>query len=983
MRFLLLIFLLVHASAARANLAYKFKNFGIEEGLPSTEVYQITQDVDGHIWLATDRGLSRYDGYTFTNYSLEDGLMDEVIFGFFPEENGRLWFYTFHGGIAYYHKDSLIEPPFNHALKSLLKTLKYPTILSLFVDENETVWMGTNNNYIIKIDRQKEPEVIYNIKCKSDRAAVILETGSKTWPSMVYTGGSSSEPIDQIIWLPKLDAPPYHVAPLPEDFKIKRGLRAKFYRISKDTILYASGPEIFKICKGKVISRYSLGARHAILQSIFIDKSNDLWVGAQGGVFRFANCKLTKPDSFLLSHDISSISQDHEGGYWFSSLNDGVFYIPHFNINCYSSEETINDKMVKIYSNSKNVFTTTHKGNILIFPNGKVNEKTLLKGTHQAIPHICIWRDTALIRRSDNPQLYFTHLVPQPYYSSSDYSLIEHNDDQSIFSWTLFEEELLLLDPKSQFREVLPKPKLRRPRCLSITADKSKIWLGFSTGLYAYEDGVYTNFGNRFVEFNGSITDLDLLEEPYLLVTTRGFGVLLYDYEKEEIIHHLSGIPNKYCGQSFVDNKGVVWVSSFSGVTRIDEVTSAAPKYHQFSVHTGLLSNEVFYVCSFKDQIWAASAKGVSYWQRDWVPAKREVKVAIDHVTANGKKISHEAHSTLEARQNQLQFSFSGISYQNPIQYQYRLQGLHSNWINTTDQKASYASLKPGDYVFELRAKSDSEIYSIIALTIMPPLWLRPWFISLILISLLSTVLIFIHMRYRIILKENKLYKLFINAEQKALRAQVNPHFLFNAFNSVLELLAQKRYDIVQEYMTSFSKIMRTVLTHARQKTITLRQEINLLHLYVHLEDLRFETNMRFQLEVDESLNTDEVLLPPLLLQPYLENAIKHGIRSRSDDKGTLRIRFQKKSDQLIATISDNGKGYDPKNHSKQGRESLGMSITADRLKLLNIDDSFKVEVRPLHLDSKLYPGTVITLFIPYKSTYSHEKFKIQSLNSR
>jgi len=206
--------------------------------------------------------------------------------------------------------------------------------------------------------------------------------------------------------------------------------------------------------------------------------------------------------------------------------------------------------------------------------------------------------------------------------------------------------------------------------------------------------------------------------------------------------------------------------------------------------------------------------------------------------------------------------------------------------------------------------------------------------------------------------------------ELKALRAQMNPHFIFNAINSIQHFILKEDSDGAQKHLGKFSKLIRKVLENSKRESISLTEEIQMLELYAELEAVRFSSRFHYKFIVHSDLNPLSIMVPPLLIQPFVENAIWHGLMHLKERQGELIITFGKENNMLKCTIEDNGIGrkssQDMKEQAVQ-HEPMGLSITQERMDILN--QVYKTNIS-LHIADRTNPdgtsaGTSVTLMIP------------------
>ena len=222
-----------------------------------------------------------------------------------------------------------------------------------------------------------------------------------------------------------------------------------------------------------------------------------------------------------------------------------------------------------------------------------------------------------------------------------------------------------------------------------------------------------------------------------------------------------------------------------------------------------------------------------------------------------------------------------------------------------------------------------------------------------------------------ILMKNNKLKEKqrILVLEQKVLRSQMNPHFIFNTLSAIQCLVIDNKTDEANDYLTEFSKLIRTVLQYSREEKITLKQEKELLQSYFNLQNRRFNNKIKFNIKSEDSISDEKTLIPPMLAQPFIENALEHGQLSDLSD-GKITLSFQKKQDKLLFSIEDNGVGINsiPATNNENEHKSIAIDITRERLKLINSGGKGRiVYLKTIDLAEEQKHGTRIEFFIPYE----------------
>ena len=351
--------------------------------------------------------------------------------------------------------------------------------------------------------------------------------------------------------------------------------------------------------------------------------------------------------------------------------------------------------------------------------------------------------------------------------------------------------------------------------------------------------------------------------------------------------------------------------------------------------------------------------------------------VKIKGVKINGVDTSLKSFYRLDHNRNFFSITSVGLTYRQAgdINYRYKMKGLNDQWTITNRNRKTFTTLPPGDYEFFVQAQNEDGVWSKDSATIKfhidAPFWKEWWFIASVIVFVVGLLWLFFYFRLSMIRRRNELMQDINEYKQKILRQQMNPHFIFNTLNSIQYFLLDEDTTSSLNYLTKFAKMMRIVLDNSQQTFVPIEDEIRGLNLYLELEALRFEESFDYQIKVDDEINTYEYKVPALILQPYVENSIRHGLLHKKN-KGFLKVHITKKEESLLCTIEDDGVGRKRAEEIKMSKgpmkQSLGSKITEDRINVLNSLYSDEIDVQYIDLeDEQGNPrGTKVEITLPF-----------------
>jgi len=946
---------------------YNFVNYSVEEGLPQSQIYSIYEDARGYIWFGTfGGGLSRFDGIDFVNYSEEQGLTCSFVRSIGQSPYGNLLVGT-DEGLFVLVKDKFIK--YTHPGID-----KNTAIRAIITDNQKNVWVGTVDNGVycyskgvIKNYTANDGLLGNTVNCLfCDKNGCIWIGQDKGFCKLVKGKISSYTKIG--------NSPFVAVRSFTND---KNG-----------NIWLASYVNGAAMWDGTSFKKYSArdGLASNTVFSILCDEKENIWIGTAMGLSRLKENKFSTITTTegLCSNVIVTILEDADKNLWFGSSGGGVSCFDNERFIHFSENENIGKLVYGINQDKKgNIWFATSNGGVTRY-DGKVYKKFDASDgfTSEKIKVIFCNTDSTIWFGSVGNGAYFYDGKSFKRYTSNQglcgnfISGITSDKFNNIWFSSLDNGVGFYNQKKEKFYRYKKNDGLASDRINVICADKKgKIWIGTANAginclSFSEQDTATVNITtiNQAKGLSGNVINTLLSVNDKLYIGTSGNGINVLD-NKGKIVSwkKKQGLSSNIIYSLVFDNYGNLWAGSEKGIDKIVIKNDSIFQVTHFGKSEGFIGVENTLNSSYLDgdgNLWFGTINGANKYNPNFdhsntSPPKTHitsVNLFFDKIEDSpyGRKCSSfeelSGNLVLPYNMNHLSFDFIGINFRNPkaVKYKWKLVGNDKDWSPELSRKeATYSNLPPGKYTFLVKACNENGIWSAKAesftFTITSPYWTSAWFILLLLFIAIAMVWGIIYARIKRIKTRNKdeqerlaMGKNILELQQATSRLQMNPHFIFNSLNSIQGYIANNNTTEAKWYLSKFAKLMRLILDNAKEEFIPLSDEIYILENYLVLEKMRMNDKFEYTVTCEEGLDTDAIELPPMIIQPFAENAIQHGLK-RKDGKGLLDIRFRIKDSLLICEITDNGIGRlaasELKNKSAAEHKSSAIRITEERLK--------------------------------------------------
>ncbi len=999
MRFLplLLFFLFCNSYHSLVAQQLSFRNITPDDGLPSSEVYYSLQDHNGYMWFATDAGVCRYNGYEFKTFTVSDGLTNNIVFHLCEDAAGRIWCDGFSGRISYIEQDKVYTIPANDSIARFLQNGKN-IIRKIYVDQENTLWISTLRGimYIKKEDDYRKCYLIANL---ADSTRLYGKMVDSVWLFSNMILGAPSD-LDMELTIERKDRrTKFVVRPGPQSYTaIMNGANTR------------DGDVVFNVFSNLYLVN---DTGHVLLTTykhpplfIYTGKDGLIWVSIQTeGVYCYKDNNFIKPfGHYLQGSSVSSICTDREDGMWFTTLEKGIMYCPTKAVMDYRNLPFLDERVCAIGEVNNGLLIGTYSGAILnyLIKEDTIHQLELYDKTfllNDIYPHsngafIISSGTVGYADSAFNMTQLFYDRPPNPvsglqFISGANGVTLAGDGTPFILSSLNLKrlDDTVMSTVHSKikqtyFHQALVTALPSRGRVIFRTRE-NKILVGCLNGMYEFSGGKLHALGKidslLFSDPSGIAED----KNGVTWITTKGNGVVIRNGEKAIALTVTDGLPSNSCNAIDFDSDGNAWIGTNKGVAKIIVNYTAYKKsrIETYNVAHGIISDEIMKLRIVDEKLWLGTNKGLCTIDIK----KLKLNSLAPPVFISGIRVDEKLYSRFDTfpelnyNQNTIHFFLEGISFAGKVDFLYYLQGFDAKLETTNQHEIVYGNLPPGKYKLVVYARNNDKTLSstpaIFSFIIPAPFWKTWWFISLAILFIAGLIWFFVRVRLRKIRAREKekthVNKLLAEFQLTALRAQMNPHFIFNAINSIQSFVLLNNSQEAYNYLAKFSRLIRMVLNNAQDRYILLEQELSMLNLYVELEQLRFSSKFEYHLQLDPSIDDSQIHIPSMMFQPYVENAIWHGLMNLSGDMpGVLTITIRLAGEHLLVCIEDNGIGREKAKllSRKFSHTSLGMELSRQRVELMsNMPAAEKSSVRVIDLydNSGRATGTRVEVTVP------------------
>ena len=932
---------------------YIFRLIDNTNGLISNEVYAITQDKKGYMWIGGTKGLQRYDGYRFLNCISGDPLTIAYLYP--DDEHDRILFYKsdrhlYQWNFWHNRADSL------HDDHSLLR-----------IRHGDDTWMTYPSN------------------------GILLERGNQAY-------STEFNPIHHPV-LEGLDIPSSSIRNILLDSRENLWLISwshEFYRYH-----YPTG-KLYKYSLSDILRREGMAETlPAWVSAILEDDHKTLWFATgMTGLLQYDpdNDKflylLHEPDNNLAlqyNHNIAGIFQDREENIWLATDRGVCIFNPYRQyFSRYCHRDIGAEIVTAAWTSNKELYVGSWGNGLLIYDTAFRQKKHIFfPGKYE--PNM-VWsflqqKDGSVWAGSQRGCLHIvdplTYSVQTLYPSELEGSTIKcmvtdrsgntllglHNG--KVVTWDIHQGRFLPCSTKN------PSVSFTGIESMYVDADGS-CWVGTGDGLSGFDPRERSFFGNwRPSSLNSFICKgITGYNDSLLLIGSQDNGLWFFNRRSRTFsrIAVNEDQPSWSANAVAKDSVGNIWFTTDHNVCRYEPPTgnfyTCRPEKGLVS---GYFSGHTFLTDGCGRWLTWTHSELVGF-DPGKIAAVQNKKAAafITGFKVFGKPVfvdsflRAEKPVKLSYRENFIGIDFSDLQFSGiqRTKYYYRLDGVDNDWVRGgAGGYAAYTNLSPGKYLFRVRADSSNlnDVTSM-AIWIAAPFWATWWFRAVCVLMIFLIVFAFVRWYVSGLRNESRMKQQLASTEMKALRAQMNPHFIFNCINSIDALIQSNDKYQATVYLNKFARLLRNILDSSQQHTVTLTRDLETLQLYIDLELFRSEHAFTAEIKVDDDLVAEDFRVPPLIVQPYVENAILHGLRNRRGGDGRLLIDVSLEESYLVYRIEDNGVGRKAAG-SRSTHPSYGMEMSRDRVDLFNGEEKVPVVVTDLREDG--HPaGTRVEVFL-------------------
>jgi len=921
-------------------------------GLPSEEVYDIFQDNRGFIWLATGSGLYRHDGYSYTEWQ-SDTQTSAAGSCIQQDKLGRIWYENFDGYLYYTSGNKLrtLQQNTPFCFMPFGITDKYLFVLQAKgIDIFDIHSLSLVKSIYINIGKAE------HATCHNDEFYIVIN-------SILYK-------IDASLSISEYKFPNDNTEFIHQLFFINDSLYV-LPRLSSAHEILVLNNNLSPIQK---IAVTAPGNKRGIIKI-----GNDMWLYSSTGCEIINANKNATVRSLFSGKSISKILQDRNGNYWFATTNEGIFIIPNLNNIAYNVGS---EKIKQVASSNNGILIATQSGRLMHMVNGQIN---------------------TISEDKNNAEIYYLYADDHNIiYSSTGYTLIPRKGKSYAGIKDLAIKCIVPIDEKyyavATSGMCLLLPKHSSEKHLTSVWDTAPQYANFTKH---YDNIIlYSNVRARSVAYDSTThtifyaTNLGILaisptrtyhitqnNKPIYAAFLASFGGYIYAADTKGKLLKFTSSGTITTPPNLPNTDNIILLKYTGGHLYFctqKQLYECMPNGDIKNIISYIDADEINDISATDTCLWLATKNGLMSLSQDReIPTAQIPGFYINAVMVNDNEATTDKLLQLGFKENNIAINYSLLEFAAsvPVSLSYSINGSPWKELPRGSRLLQFRSLSPGSYNIRFLINntiSDEQVnFSITA-----PFWLQAWFYVLCFFIIFIVAQLYNSQRMKVRMKKVEDQKNKLQLEEQlsrsmlsALRSQMNPHFFFNALNTVQAYIFTNEKSKASDYLAKLSMLTRTILDMSEAETVLLTNEIDALNLYLDLEKTRFGNDFNFEIKTIDIPDTSAYEIPSMIIQPFVENAVKHGLLHKEGEK-KLNIRFVRTNNQLIITIDDNGIGRaksEALNEIKNKKyKSYSTRATGERVKLLNViaNNKITVDITDKLTPEKMPAGTLVTIKI-------------------
>ncbi len=962
---------------------YYFKNYTAENGLPFVQVACMFQDSKGYLWTGGYGGLSRFDGKTFLNFSPKNGLINHNVNAICEGDSGIIYVAT-DKGLSAINNRSIA----NYGAKEGLPAIRLNALAFI---KDHGLFLGSKKGLFNL--KAKKISILNDFKDKEIKCLLVF---SKNILCVGTSNGLLFYNLETKVTTRQLGLDDERINCLAKCSETGRLLVGTINGFSIIESLEKK-PSNFHIQNGLIDEN---------ITSVLCENRSSIWIGSANGLLKFNGNEFSFYNLYNdnNANNILCIIKDFENNIWIGTHNSGLYKYRDNAFSSFSKQEAIGNTLIfQIFRDKKGDLWFCTETGVFKYSQGFFKHYTTKDGLADNYCDAAMEDDDGTIwfctnkgisKLKNNTFQNFTSA--QGFQIKGPLSVIYKDSKKTI--WVGGQTGLAAFK-KTNGAYIASYYTLKNIDneygVSAFVEDKNGgLWAGTSyNGLYKFE--------NDHFEAQSKISNVVTPESYFTLLcdknnviygaTLNGLWVYNVNTGKQNFISENEGLNSELLySLRLSENENALWIGTNQGINKLNlkkylasniiEITS----YGKADGFTGVECNSYGIWEDVDSTFWFGTVSGVVKHEPKSIKKNEELtKTYIQSIKVLNEDTVLKNGSILPYNYNNIAFYYRGICFTNPdkVLYIKKLNGFESKWSEpSTEDYTKYASLPPGTYTFQVKSCNNEGIWEIepaeFSFEIKTP-YFKTWWFTFSIVAFIFLILFSIfQIRVRNIRKKEKAeFETQVEiskVELKALRAQMNPHFVFNSLNSIQHYILNSNINEAAKYLNKFAKLIRIILNNSEKAMVTVNEDVESLTLYLELEQMRFDGKFDYSVNIDESIDADYDEIPPMLMQPYLENAILHGLNPKIE-KGHLKIDIFTKNNYIVCRITDDGIGRDSAGEIKrtqpgQQHKSLGMKITSERVRILNAihNSTLSVSVTDLKDEHQKAVGTMVEIYIPH-----------------